>query len=595
MNNVNTAFKLSKYVFKYVPTYGISKLIGILLVAFRTYLDLYIIEHIVELLEVYNASLEEVLTFIVCSVALSAFVEILNDFNNSYIRMRCRHKWIKKIQYVLFNKTKDLHISCFDNADEYDKLSRAMNQDLRCINCYDSLFTTISTFVNAFVLVGYIATTVPILFVITLVASSISLFCYYKMNSRYHKLYKETEINRRQQAYVGRGFYLEKFAMDIKTTNMANLLLNKQQEAYEVIEEKTRTVDLKSLPWYYCEDFVYQIVNQFIVYVYLMYYVFFKNLLFSKFIPLSSATIKFNSQFYRLSSSIGNLNRSLRELSDFMWLMNYQRDTQENLEDVTFEKEISLNNVSFKYQNEEKFSLSDINMKITKGEKIAIIGYNGAGKTTLTKLMLKLYNPDSGELLIDEKPYLNFKDKAINKQFVTVLQNFQIYCASVSENILMREVETKEDEDLVVESLKKVGLYDKINALPGGINTMLTKEFSQDGLELSGGERQKLAIARVFASSCQVAILDEPTSALDPIAEKEINDQILDLCGKQNKTIILISHRLSTIVNVDCIYMLKEGRIIEQGSHLELMQQKGAYYEMFEAQAKLYKENIQGV
>ena len=118
----------------------------------------------------------------------------------------------------------------------------------------------------------------------------------------------------------------------------------------------------------------------------------------------------------------------------------------------------------------------------------------------------------------------------------------------------------------------------------------MTKEFSNEGLELSGGERQKIAIARVFASSSPIIILDEPTSALDPIAEKNINDEIMQLCEKENKTLIIISHRLSTIVNVDKIYMMKEGEIIEEGSHNELMNKKSAYYEMFEAQAKLYRE-----
>lgn len=587
MKSVKTAFKLVKYVFKYVPSYGFFKILSVLLVAFSSYLDLYIIEHIVELIEVEHASFREALTFIVLALSLSALIQIINGFINGYVRARCRHTWIKRIQYVLFNKTKDLHISCFDDAEQYDRLSRAMNQDLRCINCYDALFTTIQAFANAIVLVGYIAFTLPLLFVVSLITSIVSLIVYYNNNKKFHALYKETEIDRRKQAYVGRGFYLEKYAMDIKTTNIANILLDKQQEAYEVIDVKTKKVEMKTLPWLYVEDFLYRSVNCFVVYVYLMYNVFFKNLLFAKFVPLSVAVIQFNSQFYRLSSSLNVLNRGLMEITDFMWLINYERETQDNLEEVTFNHKIEIKNISFKYQREENFSLSNINMNILKGEKIAIIGYNGAGKTTLTKLMLKLYNPDDGELLIDDIPYLQVKDRSISKQFVTVLQNFQIYCASVAENVLMKEVETAEEEKLVIEALKKVGLYEKINSLPDGINTILTKEFSNKGLELSGGERQKIAIARVFVSNSPIAILDEPTSALDPLAEKEINDQILDLCGQQNKTIILISHRLSTIVNVDCIYMLKEGKIIEAGSHHELMAKKGAYFELFEAQAKL--------
>ena len=154
----------------------------------------------------------------------------------------------------------------------------------------------------------------------------------------------------------------------------------------------------------------------------------------------------------------------------------------------------------------------------------------------------------------------------------------------------MRKVETVEDKELVINSLKKAGIWQIIEKLPNGIDTILTKEFNNEGLELSGGERQKIAIARVFASSSPIIILDEPTSALDPIAEKTINDEIMQLCEKEDKTLIIISHRLSTIVNVDKIYMMKEGEIIEEGTHNELMNKKSAYFEMFEAQAKLYRE-----
>lgn len=201
---------------------------------------------------------------------------------------------------------------------------------------------------------------------------------------------------------------------------------------------------------------------------------------------------------------------------------------------------------------------------------------------------MKLYDPESGKIRINNIDYENLSAYDVRDKSSIILQNFQIYSASVLENVLMREKKYVDDEERVIEALRKVGLYDKIMGLPDGINTILTKEFSNDGIELSGGERQKLAIARVFASQSPIIILDEPTSALDPYAEKEINDDIIKMAGK--KTIILISHRLSTIVNVDKIYVMESGEIKEEGTHNELMSQKGIYYKMFNAQAELYKE-----
>ena len=184
--------------------------------------------------------------------------------------------------------------------------------------------------------------------------------------------------------------------------------------------------------------------------------------------------------------------------------------------------------------------------------------------------------------------YENLSAYDVRDKSSIILQNFQIYSASVLENVLMREKRYIDDEEIVIGALKKVGLYEKIKTLPNGINTILTKEFSNDGIELSGGERQKLAIARVLASHSPIAILDEPTSALDPYSEKEINDDIIKMTD--TKTVIIISHRLSTIVNVDKIYVMKDGKIEECGTHDELMKQKKIYYEMFSAQAELYKE-----
>lgn len=310
-----------------------------------------------------------------------------------------------------------------------------------------------------------------------------------------------------------------------------------------------------------------------------------------EFTALSASIYKFINRFYNFSRNITNLSDKFLYIEDFLWLMNYEPNLEENhKENQKFEFEsVKFKNVFFKYANKDKYALNNLNIEIKKGEKIAIIGYNGAGKTTLTKLLLKLYTPEMGEIYINNINYKNLTSYDIRSKTSIILQNFQVYCATVLENVLMREKQTVDDEKIVIEALKKVRLYDKVNALPQGINTILTKEFSNEGIELSGGERQKLAIARVFASNAKLVILDEPTSALDPFAEKEINDDIIRM--GDDKTIIIISHRLSTIVNVDRIYVMKEGQIIEKGTHDQLMNNKNIYYEMFTAQAELYNED----
>ena len=246
---------------------------------------------------------------------------------------------------------------------------------------------------------------------------------------------------------------------------------------------------------------------------------------------------------------------------------------------------IEFKKVSFSYN--EKKAINNISLKINKNEKIAIVGENGAGKTTFIKLLLRLYDPTEGEILLNNIDYKEYNSSDIRNQFVTVFQDYQIYALSIAENILLRKCNNSDDEKIVIDALKKVGLYDKVMQLEKGIRTICTTEFDKDGIEFSGGEKQKFVIARIFASNAPILLLDEPNSALDPIAERHIFDEIFNY--SINKTLIFISHRFSTTILSDKIYLFSNGEIIEQGSHHELMSiQNGKYKEMFNTQAFEY-------
>ena len=225
-------------------------------------------------------------------------------------------------------------------------------------------------------------------------------------------------------------------------------------------------------------------------------------------------------------------------------------------------------------------------MKIKKGEKVAIVGINGAGKTTLVKLLLRLYDVNNGNIYINNQDYKTLNAKSLREKVGAVFQNIEVYAVSVAENVLLREVRNQEDIDLVNEALKFSGLYDYIYTLKDNINTVVTREFNKLGVVFSGGQTQKLAIARGYAQNYQLFILDEPSSALDPIAEAKVYDNMLEL-GKE-KTMIFISHRLTTTVNADKIYLFENGTIIEQGTHQELIKLNGQYKKMFDSQAVKY-------
>ena len=230
---------------------------------------------------------------------------------------------------------------------------------------------------------------------------------------------------------------------------------------------------------------------------------------------------------------------------------------------------------------------ADIGIK--KGEKVAFVGYNGAGKTTLIKLLMRLYDTTSGEILYNGRNINEFAPDKYREHIGAVFQDHTVFAATIAENVMGGEY-TDADEEAVMSALRAASFDEKLKQLPNGIHSQLTTEFSKEGVGLSGGESQKIAIARVFARPFELIIMDEPSSALDPIAEYELNQYILK--NAEGRTIIFISHRLSTTRMADKIYMFDGGQIVESGSHDVLMLQNGKYAEMYRVQAKKYKSDI---
>jgi ATP-binding cassette subfamily B protein len=302
-----------------------------------------------------------------------------------------------------------------------------------------------------------------------------------------------------------------------------------------------------------------------------------------------------------LYGSFGRLKNSMRVFSEtypfacetslyvnkIREFLNYEPKivSKEKLVPSNKAKEIELDKVSFAYGKNTDMLLKDLNLHIKPGEKIALVGYNGAGKTTLVKLLMRLYDTKAGVIKADGQDIKEYDVKKYHDTIGTVFQDFQIFAGSVKENVLLDVADGIEDEG-IKKALTQSGLMERINKFEKGLDTELTTEFSQEGVNLSGGESQKLAISRVFYKDAGLMILDEPSSALDPIAEYQLNHAMLEATG--DKTVIFISHRLSTTRIADRIIMLENGKIVEQGTHEELLAMKGKYAQMWKVQAGAY-------
>jgi ATP-binding cassette subfamily B protein len=245
-------------------------------------------------------------------------------------------------------------------------------------------------------------------------------------------------------------------------------------------------------------------------------------------------------------------------------------------------------NVTFTYPGAAKPTIQNLSFTLADGEKLALVGQNGAGKTTIAKLALRLYDPDDGEILYGG---VNIKDLRLadyRAAFAVVFQDFRNFAVSVAENVLLHP-EAPGERETVLDALDKSGFSEKLKRLPDGADTRLTREFDEQGVNLSGGEGQKLSIARIYAKQADIAILDEPTSALDPLAEYKMYENMMDAC--RDRSVLFISHRLSSAVLADRVLLLEDGSVAESGTHAALMAADGAYAAMFRMQAEKYRES----
>ena len=247
---------------------------------------------------------------------------------------------------------------------------------------------------------------------------------------------------------------------------------------------------------------------------------------------------------------------------------------------------IEFENVSFRYPGSSHNVIEGVNLKLEPTDSVVLVGLNGAGKTTLIKLLTRLYDPTEGRILLDGRDIREYDTEALYDLFGIIFQDFGKYAETVSENIEFGDAKRSHNRDEVILAAEQGNADGFIRKLPRGYDTPLTRMFEDDGIELSGGQWQKLSISRAFYKNSDILILDEPTASLDAIAEKEVFDRFAEL--SQDKLTVFVSHRLSSAVGASKIVVLEEGRVVELGCHEELMERRGRYYNLFTTQASRY-------
>lgn len=539
----------------------------------------------------YGRPFKTAAVFLCCLLAFVVLGLWFNAFVFQKLQQKAEPKIKQEIKKLLFCKAREIDLECYDDPEFYNdyvlSVSEAENQIGRTFTLLTNLFTGLTSIILSG---AFFIGNDPVSFIFIVLSFAASLWSGKALNKLNFKIRNEQNPYERKLEYVNRVFYLNDYAKEVRlNTEVSSELLKDFDETNDKlldIDKKNAAgrFGLQLMKDYICNNFLIDVVYM----VYLVYCAaVLHRISYSNVAVMRGTANRMKNrmrQFADVYPKMQEISMYVEKMKNFLSI-EPKIISAENKPLPDKPAEIELRNVSFGYNEKDGYILHNISMKINPYSKIAIVGYNGAGKTTLIKLIMRLYDPDEGEILLDGVNIKEYDLEKYRRKIGTVFQDFKIFAATVKENVLLDFAENGSDDEVIL-ALEKSGFGGRFEGLPEGLTTNLTTEFEDNGVNLSGGEGQKLAVARVFYKDAHLIILDEPSSALDPIAEYHLNHSMLT--AAENKSVVFISHRLSTTRIADRIYMLENGSIIEEGSHAELLGLDGKYARMWKVQAGQY-------
>ncbi len=538
-------------------------------------------------------SFTEVVVFIWFAVGLGLAAATFNAwYHNCYVP-----KTDIRIHYqlntMLFQKVQTVDLSCYEDPDFYNTYTKAaVESSERTKSVLDHCAKVVAAFLSSVFVIWTMCSITPWAIVFVALPLASNLYVGKKLGKVTYDMEQESIPAKRRMDYVNRVVYFRKYSGELRLTNVFSIL----QNIYTIAMEETLAVARK---------FAFKRSALSVIKFVLTFVLGFEGmwvcaavLAISGKISLSGLVVLVNA-IVSVSWMLNDFENALTQIFTNAFFIENLRQFFEYVPKIDESAggkrppeqvdTIEFQNVSFRYPGQEGYALQNVSLTFRRGERHALVGINGSGKSTLIKLILRFYDPTEGVILLNGVDIREYDIKEYRQRIGAAFQDFALFAATVLENVLLREVEDNADRVAAVTALKNSDVYDKVQTLKYKEDTLLTREFDNEGVELSGGERQKIAIARAFAGQAPVVILDEPSSALDPIAEYKMFETITELCKGDNKLSIIVSHRLSSAAVCEKIFVFEKGKLLEQGSHKELMTADGTYAYMFRKQARNYQ------
>ena len=570
----------------------------------------------------------DVAVFILALAAFYLIVFIPDHIYSLIISPILDNRLRYRMHSELYRKAQRMDLACYDDPDFYNQFVWAMREsDNRAIAVVRALFNIVNRVISATAISALLLTINVWMGILMLVGVGVTLVVEYFGNRLWIRVMEIMNPLWRRESYITRVFNLSDYAKEMRTSGVGDMMT---RDCEDTVEE------LNKLDIRYGKRFTllygvgFNIARRGTYYATILIMVF----------ELSAGRVQLGgfaaavASLWMLQSIMMNLADSLTELpkhalyiEKYFKFLEHENHLVSGREPVPAFESLTFENVSFAYASvftdeetalaseikeferkekgktdadEEKprekrpAVLKNVSFTIRKGEKTAIVGYNGAGKTTLIKLVMRLYDPTEGRILYNGRDIREYDLHEYRERIGAVFQDYRIFAATLGENVMGGGYErTPENESRIREALDSATFTERLESLEKGLETPLTREIDKEGVNLSGGEAQKVAIARVFVRPYDLIIMDEPSSALDPVAEYELNHSILSAADSRESgrtaTVIFISHRLSTTRFADRIFLFAGGELTEQGSHDELMALRGKYAEMFDMQAEKYR------